>query len=73
MAYFSVNTHRHRAARTEGIEYRVYFALIFLFALPVAVAGWLWPVLRHGRIPAEGPVARARAEAHQIAPMIFRG
>lgn len=73
MAYFSVNTPRHRGARAEGVEYRLYFALIFLFALPFALAGLIWSVLRHGRLPAPGPIARARAEAHRIAPMIFRG
>jgi hypothetical protein len=74
MADFSVNSPRHhRGARSEGLEYRLYFALIFLFALPFAVAGCIWSLLRHGRLTAGGPLARARAEAHQIAPMIFRG
>ena len=73
MADFSVNHSRHRGPRTESFEYRLYFAIIFVFALLFAVAGHVWSVLRLAKAPVQGPVARARAEANQIAPMIFRG
>lgn len=75
MADFTVNAHRHHARSTRGarIEYRLYFALIFMFALPFALASHAWAVMRHARAPAIGPVARARAEAHAVVPMIFRG
>lgn len=73
MADFSVNHPRHRGVRTGSFEYRLYFAPIFVFALLFALTGHLWSVLRHGRAPAPGPFARARAEAHQVVPMIFRG
>ena len=73
MADFSVNSHRHRAPRTERLEYRIYFGIIFLFALVFALMGYAWSVVRHAKTPAQGPIAQARAEAHQIAPFIFRG
>jgi hypothetical protein len=72
MADFTVNHPRHRGARTDRLEYRLYFALIFAFALVFAVLGWALAALR-GRAPATGPVARAMAEARQVAPLIFRG
>ena len=74
MADFSVNSPRHaRAARPGSVEYRLYFAMVFVLALPFAALAFGWSVPRHARMPALGPLARARAEAHQIVPMIFRG
>ncbi len=74
MADFSVNSPRHhRAARPGRVEHLFYFAPVFLLALPFALAGYGWSVLRHARRPATGPIARAKAEADQIVPMIFRG
>lgn len=73
MADFSVNETRHRGHQAHGrLEYRLYFAVIFLLALPFAAAAYAWAVVRHARAPEMGPIARARAEAHSIAPMIFR-
>lgn len=73
MADFSVNETRPKGhAAQDRFEYRIYFALIFVFALPFAVLGYVWTVVRHARTPAQGPVARAWAEAQQVAPMIFR-
>jgi hypothetical protein len=72
MADLSVNPTRHRGHRSDRLEYRIYFALIFGFALVFALAGWALDALR-GRRGRPGPVARAIAEARQIAPLIFRG
>lgn len=73
MADFSVNEARHKGhAAQDRLEYRIYFALIFLFALPFAMAAYAWTVIRHARTPDRGPIARAWCEAQQIAPMIFR-
>jgi hypothetical protein len=76
MADVSVN-HARQAARFRGhrpdrLEYRIYFALIFALALVFALAGWAVDALR-GQRGRPGPVARAIAEARQIAPLIFRG
>ncbi len=73
MADFTVNAPRARHMRTGKWEYRIWFALIFGAALPFALGSWAWGTLRDGRMPAQGPVARARAEAHLIAPTILRG
>lgn len=73
MADFSVNSPRHRGARPGRVEHLLYFAPVFLLALPFALAAYGWSILRHARQPAIGPFARAKAEADQIVPMIFRG
>jgi len=73
MADFSVNSPRFRGPRADRPEYRLYFAVVFLLALPFAALGYAWSVIRHAEVPAEGPLARAKAEAHQVVPMIFRG
>ena len=52
------------------VEYRLYFAVIFLLALPFALVQWLFAFLR----PAEGNanvLHRALSEARAITPMIF--
>jgi hypothetical protein len=72
MADFTVNHPRHRGHRSDQLEYRLYFALIFAVALPFAALGWALDAAR-GRRGRPGPVARAIAEARQIAPLIFRG
>jgi len=73
MADITVNAPRHRGARTDRLEYRLYFALIFAFALLNALIGSGLAVLRRKPVPRPGPFARARAEARTIAPQIFRG
>ena len=75
MADFTVNSPRGRGAARPGgaLEYRLYFAVMFILALPFALLAYFWAVTRHARIPDQGPLARARAEAHLIVPMIFRG
>ena len=72
MADVHVEPPRLRGARQDRVEFRVYFALIFLFALPSALLACGWHLLRHGT-PCKGPIARARTEAQLLAPMIFRG
>jgi hypothetical protein len=67
----TVNAPRARLHRGSRTEFTVYFALIFLAALPFAALGWAFAALRHRRLPAKGPVARAWCEARQITPMIF--
>lgn len=73
MADISVNAPRHRGARTDRLEYRLYFALIFAFALVNASIALLAALARRRPVPRPGPFARARAEARTIAPQIFRG
>jgi len=71
MTDYSVNAPRARAQRGSRLEYKVYFALIFLFALPFAALGWAFDLVRRTGVPDRGPVARAWGEARAITPMIF--
>jgi len=73
MADVRVNAPRMQGGRRNGTEYQVYFALIFFFAFPAALLACLWHQLRPDGTPGKGPIARARAEALFLAPMIFRG
>ena len=58
----------HRPPRTEFL---VYFGIIFLATLPLALLTLGLHALRQGRIPEKGPVARAWSQARIITPMIF--
>jgi len=60
--------HAHRSPRTE---FCVYFGIIFLATLPLAVLTWVLHAVKQGRIPEKGPVARAWSQARIITPMIF--
>ena len=72
MTDYSVNIPRGQAPRTGSTEYRVYFALILLAALPFGLIGWLAaPLVRDSRRTG-GPLRRAVAEARLMTPMIFR-
>lgn len=59
---------RRRSAKTE---FTVYFAIIFLAALPLAVLTWALQAARQRRLDVKGPVARAWSQARIITPMIF--
>jgi hypothetical protein len=50
----------------------VYFAMIFIVAIPLAILAWAWAALRDQRLPVHGPLARAWREAGAITPAIFR-
>lgn len=72
MSDHTAGSHEHHGTRTPKAEYYVYFALIFLVAIPLATLAWTWSVLRHARLPVHGPLARAWREAEAITPEIFR-
>jgi hypothetical protein len=60
---------RHQRPRAE---FRIYFALIFVLALPFAIAQWVLALVSgtdSGANP--GIVHRALREARVITPMIF--
>jgi hypothetical protein len=58
--------------RTPKLEFYVYFALIFLVAIPFATVAWAFALLRDRHLPVHGPLARAWREAGAITPAIFR-
>lgn len=59
----------HRSRRNA--EFQVYFALIFLLALPGATLRWLRDIRRQRTLYLLGPLARAWAEADRTTPLIF--
>ena len=60
------------AHRTSKAEFYIYFALIFLVAIPFATAAWVFTLVRDRHLPVHGPMARAWREAGAITPAIFR-
>ncbi len=52
-------------------EYYVYFALIFLATLPLAILTWALAAARQMAWPAKGPFAKAWTQARIITPQIF--
>ena len=51
-------------------EYRVYYAIIFLLALPFVSFFWLRDLLL-GKAGSKGILGRAKDEASTITPLIF--
>jgi PufQ cytochrome subunit len=62
----------HHAQRTPKAEFYLYFALIFLIAIPFAAVAWVVQLVIDRRFPVHGPLARAWREAGSITPEIFR-
>lgn len=62
---------RSPQARRRSVEFKVYFTLIFMLALPFATVRWLRDVARQGTLDLRGPLARAWAEADRTTPLIF--
>ncbi|CAM4104242.1 cytochrome PufQ [Palleronia rufa] len=52
-------------------EFAIYFAIIFAATVPLACLTWTLTLIRSGRVPARGPIARAWSQARIITPMIF--
>jgi hypothetical protein len=65
-----LHAERH-VPRSPRAEFAVYFGIIFLATLPLAVLTWALHAVKQGRIPEKGPVARAWSQARIITPMIF--
>ena len=71
MTDLTSHTHIARSHKPPRAEFNVYFTLIFLFALPLAIIAWALSALRGGGLSEKGPVARAWSQARIITPMIF--
>ena len=59
--------------RARSTEYQVYFALILLAAVPICAVLWIYALVRHATLPAQGPLKKAWSEAQSITPRIFWG
>jgi len=64
-------TQRYGARRRRSMEFNVYFAMIFLLAIPFKMWRWIVHVIRRRSLNVRGPLARAWAEADRITPIIF--
>lgn len=62
---------RSAQARRRGVEFKLYFTLIFILALPVATLRWIGEVIAQRTLDLRGPLARAWAEADRTTPLIF--
>lgn len=62
----------HHPARTPHAEFYVYFALIFVVAVPFAILGWILSAVMQGEMPGQNAISRAWSEARAITPLIFR-
>ena len=60
---------RHMTASQR--EYYVYFAIIFVATLPLAVLTWTLTAARQMALPSRGPVKAAWSQAQIITPRIF--
>ena len=59
-------------AKTPTAEYRFYFFIIFIAAIPFAAIGTLWDLIRSDRTSEhKGVLARAACEARTITSLIF--
>jgi hypothetical protein len=71
MTDFTSDHTTHRRPMRRGAEFHLYFALIFLLALPFSTAGWVLDIVARRTLNMHGPLARAWAEADRITPLIF--
>jgi len=60
---------RARTKRTP--EFQVYFAILFVLAIPFGTVEWIVQMLARRTLNLRGPLARAWAEADRITPLIF--
>lgn len=57
--------------RRRTAEFRLYFTLIFVAAIPFGTVSWLRDIFRLQTLNIRGPLARAWAEADRMTPLIF--
>ena len=62
---------RSQNGRRRSVEFKVYFATIFVVALPFATARYLRDIVEYRTLNLRGPLARAWAEADRTTPFIF--
>ncbi len=64
-----------REQRKRPVEYRLYYAIVFAVALPIAIAGRLFPRRLTGAGAGErrSVIAEARALTNTVIPYLFMG
>ena len=71
MTDVSQSTRKFRAKPRRSLEFVLYFSVIFLLAIPFSIVSWVVEVFRKKSVFVDGPIARSRAEADRITPVIF--
>tara|TARA_B100000674_G_C37490543_1_gene755688 strand:- start:217 stop:438 length:222 start_codon:yes stop_codon:yes gene_type:complete len=71
MTDVSQSTKKLRAKPRRSFEFVLYFTVIFFLAIPFSTVIWIAEVFRKKSIFVDGPIARSRAEADRITPVIF--
>jgi hypothetical protein len=72
MTDYTVDLHKTKPLRAGAWEYALYFVPVFVVAAPFSLAVWASYPLRKGRLPPEGPLARALKDARGITAQIIR-
>ena len=65
------STRKFRAKPRRSFEFVLYFSIIFLLAIPFSTVIWVVEMFRKKSVFLDGPIARSRAEADRITPVIF--
>ena len=71
MTDVSQSTRKFRAKPRRSFEFILYFSIIFVLAIPFSTVIWIADVFRKKSVFVDGPIARSRAEADRITPVIF--
>ena len=71
MTDVSQSARKYRAKSRRSFEFVLYFSVIFLLAIPFSIVSWVVEVFRKKSVFVDGPIARSRAEADRITPVIF--
>ena len=71
MTDVSQSARKDRAKPRRSFEFVLYFSVIFLLAIPFSIVSWVVEVFRKKSVFVDGPIARSRAEADRITPVIF--
>ena len=71
MTDVSQPTRKFRAKPRRSFEFILYFSINFLLAIPFSIESWVVEVFRKKSVVEDGPLARSRAEADRVTPVIF--
>ena len=71
MTDVSQSARKYRAKPRRSFEVVLYFSIIFLLAIPFSIVSWVVEVFQKKSVFVDGPIARSRAEADRITPVIF--
>ena len=61
----------NRNISRRSAEFRLFFGIFFVLAIPFATIEWVRAVVQDRTLLTRGPLARAWAEADRITPIVF--